>query len=88
MTFLTNGEPESIPARFAPLLRRRLPGLAPSRFDFYRKYEVGSSISFDIPKDFAPTPDANLKESAPVKPGSVDCKDPKNKDAAPCKVKP
>ena len=50
-----------------------------NRFDFYRKYEVGSSITFDIPKDFTPPPDTS-KESAPV-----DCKDPKNKDAAPCK---
>ena len=50
-----------------------------NRFDFYRKYEVGSSITFDIPKDFAPPPDTS-KESPPV-----DCKDPKNKDAAPCK---
>jgi hypothetical protein len=50
-----------------------------NRFDFYRKYEVGSSITFDIPKDFTPAPDSS-KESPPV-----DCKDPKNKDAAPCK---
>jgi hypothetical protein len=51
-----------------------------NRFDFYRKYEVGSSITFDIPKDFTPPPDSSLKEQPPV-----DCKDPKNKDAAPCK---
>jgi len=51
-----------------------------NRFDFYRKYEVGSSITFDIPKDFTPPPDSSLKEQLPV-----DCKDPKNKDAAPCK---
>jgi len=51
-----------------------------NRFDFYRKYEVGSSITFDIPKDFAPPPDSSLKEQPPV-----DCKDPKNKDAAACK---
>jgi hypothetical protein len=50
-----------------------------NRFDFYRKYEVGSSITFDIPKDFTPPP-SDLKEQPPV-----DCKDPKNKDAAPCK---
>jgi hypothetical protein len=49
-----------------------------NRFDFYRKYEVGSSITFDIPKDF--TPPNDLKEQPPV-----DCKDPRNKDAAPCK---
>lgn len=50
-----------------------------NRFDFYRKYEVGSSITFDIPKDFSATP-ADTKEQPPV-----DCRDPKNKDAAPCK---
>jgi hypothetical protein len=51
-----------------------------NRFDFYRKYEVGSSITFDIPKDFTPPPDSSLKEQPPV-----NCKDPKNKDAAACK---
>jgi hypothetical protein len=50
-----------------------------NRFDFYRKYEVGSTITFDLPKDFTPPPD-NSKESPPV-----DCKDPKNKNVAPCK---
>ncbi|HUB82696.1 MAG TPA: hypothetical protein VMB03_28055 [Bryobacteraceae bacterium] len=49
-----------------------------NRFDFYRKYEVGSTITFDLPKDF--TPPAETKEQPPV-----NCKDPKNKDAAPCK---
>jgi hypothetical protein len=48
-----------------------------NRFDFYRKYEVGSSITFDIPKDFKPD---SGKESPPI-----DCKDPKNKDAPACK---
>jgi len=52
-----------------------------NRFDFYRKYEVGSSITFDLPKDFTPAPDSSLKETP------VDCKDPRNKDAAPCKKK-
>ena len=55
-------------------------------FEYYRKYEVGSAISYDIPKDLS-VPDASLKESAPVKPGAVDCKDPKNKDAPGCKRK-
>jgi hypothetical protein len=50
-----------------------------NRFDFYRKYEVGSSITFDLPPDFKPAPD-NVKEQPPV-----DCKDPKNKDAAACR---
>jgi hypothetical protein len=50
-----------------------------NRFDFYRKYEVGSSITFDLPPDFKPAPD-NSKETPPI-----DCKDPKNKDAAACK---
>jgi hypothetical protein len=49
-------------------------------FKFYRKYEVGSSITFDLPKDFSPASEDSLKESKPI-----DCKDPKNKDAAPCK---
>jgi hypothetical protein len=49
-----------------------------NRFDFYRKYEVGSSITFDIPKDFTPPPDS--KEAPPV-----NCKDPKNKDVPACK---
>ena len=49
-----------------------------ANFDFYRKYEVGSSITFDIPKDFTPPPDA--KEAPPV-----NCKDPKNKDVPACK---
>ena len=51
-----------------------------NRFDFYRKYEVGSSITFDIPKDFTPPPDSSLKEQPPL-----NCKDPKNKDAVACK---
>jgi hypothetical protein len=50
-----------------------------NRFDFYRKYEVGSSITFDLPKDLTPPPDS-IKEQPPV-----NCKDPKNKDAPPCK---
>jgi len=53
-----------------------------NRFDYYRKYEVGSSITFDLPPDLTPASDGSLKESAPV-----DCKDPRNKDAPPCKVK-
>jgi len=55
-----------------------------NRFEFYRKYEVGSSISYgDFPAD---TPAPVLKESAPEKP-KVDCKDPNNKDLPQCKVK-
>jgi hypothetical protein len=56
-------------------------------FEYYRKYEVGSAISYDIPKDLSAVPDASLKETAPVKPGAVDCKDPKNQDAPACKGK-
>ena len=57
-------------------------------FEYYRKYEVGSAISYDIPADLSAVPDASLKETAPAKPAAVDCKDPKNKDAPACKVKP
>ena len=54
-------------------------------FQHYRKYEVGSSINYsDLPAELS-VPDANLKETAPVRPGAVDCKDPRNKDAAGCK---
>jgi hypothetical protein len=55
-----------------------------NRFQNYRKYEVGSSVSYDIPTDLS-VPDSSLKETAPVKPGAIDCKDPKNKDAPACK---
>jgi hypothetical protein len=51
-----------------------------NRFQGYRKYEVGSAISYDL-KDMA-VPDQNLKEAPAVKP---DCKDPKNKDLPACK---
>ncbi len=51
-----------------------------NRFDFYRKYEVGSTITFDIPKDFSAAPDPNAKEAPPM-----DCKDPKNKSLPACK---
>jgi len=50
-------------------------------FQHYRKYEVGSSVSYDIPADLS-APAASLKETAPVKP---DCKDPKNKNLPACK---
>jgi hypothetical protein len=53
-----------------------------NRFQGYRKYEVGSAISYDL-KDLA-VPDQNLKET-PVTPPPVDCKDPKNKDLPACK---
>jgi len=49
-------------------------------FKFYRKYEVGSSISFDL-NALSATPDS------PKETPAVDCKNPKNKDAAPCKGK-
>jgi hypothetical protein len=56
-------------------------------FTNYRKYEVGSEITYDIPKGFSAVPDSDLKESAPVKPPAIDCKDPKNKDLPACKGK-
>ena len=49
-------------------------------FEFYRKYEVGSSISFDLPADLTADKPAD-KETKPA----IDCKDPKNKDAKECK---
>ena len=39
-------------------------------FQHYRKYEVGSAISYDIPADLSAVPDASLKETAPAKPGA------------------
>jgi hypothetical protein len=50
-----------------------------NEYRFYRKYEVGSSISFDLPADLDAKPAD--KETAPA----VDCKDPKNKDNPACK---
>ena len=53
----------------------------------YKKYSADSEITYDIPKDLSPIPDANLQETPAVK-APVDCKDPKNKDAAECKTSP
>ena len=55
-------------------------------FRFYRKYEVGSSISFDLPADLPADKPAD-KETEAKKP-AIDCKDPKNKDAKECKAAP
>jgi hypothetical protein len=52
-------------------------------YEYYRKYEVGSSISFDLPADLGADKPAD-KETKPA----VDCKDPKNKDAKECKAAP
>ena len=52
-------------------------------FLHYKKYSADSEITYDIPKDLA-IPDANLQET-PAGKAPVDCKDPKNKDAAECK---
>jgi hypothetical protein len=52
-------------------------------FRFYRKYEVGSSISFDLPADLQ----AGQPEDKETKP-AIDCKDPKNKDLKECKPAP
>ena len=52
-------------------------------FRFYRKYEVGSSISFDLPADLQ----AGQPEDKETKP-TIDCKDPKNKDLKECKPAP
>jgi hypothetical protein len=53
-------------------------------FLHYKKYSADSEITYDIPKDLA-IPDANLQETPAVK-APIDCKDPKNKDAAECKT--
>jgi hypothetical protein len=50
-----------------------------NEYRFYRKYEVGSTISFDLPADLSDKPAD--KETKPA----LDCKDPKNKDAPECK---
>ena len=52
-------------------------------FRFYRKYEVGSSISFDLPADL----DAGKPDGKETKP-TIDCKDAKNKDTQACKAPP
>ncbi|MGA2198245.1 MAG: hypothetical protein ABSH40_23460, partial [Bryobacteraceae bacterium] len=54
-----------------------------NEYRFYRKYEVGSSISFDLPADLD-TPKPADKETKPT----IDCKDPRNKDAKECKAAP
>jgi hypothetical protein len=54
-----------------------------NEYRFYRKYEVGSSISFDLPADLTADKPAD-KETKPT----IDCKDPKNKDAKECKPAP
>jgi hypothetical protein len=50
-------------------------------FRHYRKYEVGSSISFDLPADINTAGKPEEKESKPI----VDCTDPKNKALPACK---
>lgn len=39
-------------------------------FQHYRKYEVGSAITYDVPADLSAVPDASLKETPPAKPGA------------------
>ena len=53
-------------------------------FLHYKKYSADSEITYDIPKDLS-IPDANLQET-PAGKAPIDCKDPKNKDAAECKT--
>jgi len=52
-------------------------------FLHYKKYTVGSEISYDIPKDLSAIPDEKMQETP-----AVNCKDPKNKDAQECKGGP
>jgi hypothetical protein len=58
--------------------------LSKNLLDFlhYKKYSADSEITYDIPKDIGVSaiPDEKMQEK-PV----LDCKDPKNKDAAECK---
>ena len=56
--------------------------LSKNLLDFlhYKKYTVGSEISYDIPKDLSAIPDDKMQETP-----AVNCKDPKNKDAQECK---
>jgi hypothetical protein len=39
-------------------------------FQHYRKYEVGSAITYDVPADLSAVPDASLKETPPTQPGA------------------
>jgi hypothetical protein len=52
-------------------------------FLHYKKYSADSEITYDIPKDLS-VPDSSLQETPATK-GQIDCKDPKNRDAAECK---
>lgn len=56
-------------------------------FLHYKKYSADSEITYDIPKDIGAIPDSKLQETPAGKPG-MDCKDPKNRDAAECKTGP
>jgi hypothetical protein len=56
-------------------------------FLHYKKYSADSEITYDIPKDLSAIPDDKLQETPAVK-STVDCKDPKNKDAPECKTGP
>jgi hypothetical protein len=53
-------------------------------FLHYKKYSADSAITYDIPKDLS-VPESTLQET-PAGKAPVDCKDPKNKDAAECKT--
>ena len=53
-------------------------------FLHYKKYSADSAITYDIPKDLS-LPDSSLQETPATK-AQIDCKDPKNRDAAECKT--
>ena len=53
-------------------------------FLHYKKYSADSEITYDIPKDLS-IPDSSLQETPATKP-QIDCKDPKNRDAAECRT--
>ena len=53
-------------------------------FLHYKKYSADSEITYDIPKDLS-VPDSSLQETPATK-SQIDCKDPKNRDAAECRT--
>jgi hypothetical protein len=54
------------------------------QFEHYRKYEASSAISYDVTDTPDPISPDKLKETPATKP-TIDCKDPKNKNAPECR---
>jgi hypothetical protein len=80
------GRPYLLPYR-GELLMEGPEALSKNLLDFlhYKKYSADSEITYDIPKDIGVSaiPDDKMQEKP-----AVDCKDPKNKNAAECKSAP